>query len=219
MSYAGCQGCLRAEIVDAGLIEFDAARRLQAKLHQRVRVASLDAACVVCEHLPVVTVGRAACATSLRVSADEFARRAIPVIGVERGGDVTYHGPGQLVVYPIIDLSRFGHDLRKYLAFLELLIIGMLDEWGVSGTRRTGLRGVWVGDEKIASIGIAVKHWISYYGFAVNIGTQALENFQLIKPCGMDIAVTCVNIHAGRPVAMSEARARALAVVRRGLCG
>lgn len=142
------------------------------------------------EHEPVVTLGRGTKADSLPTPPDELRARGIPVFEVERGGDVTYHGPGQLVGYPIIDLRRHRPDLHWYLRQLEAGLIDALDGLGIAGSRVAGLTGVWVHGRKIASIGVHVKQWVTFHGFALNVTTQ-LEAFDLIVPCGIkDVVMT-----------------------------
>ncbi len=142
------------------------------------------------EHDPVITLGRGTKDDSLPIPPAELRARGIPVFEVERGGDVTYHGPGQLVGYPIIDLQQHRPDLHWYLRQLEGALIDALDGFGVAGTRVAGLTGVWVHGRKIASIGVHVKQWVTFHGFALNVTTQ-LDAFDLIVPCGIkDVVMT-----------------------------
>ena len=105
---------------------------------------------------------------------------------------MTYHGPGQLLAYPIFNLARHGKDLKKFLYHLEQVVIDFLRYFGINGIRRNGLTGVWINDKKIASIGIGVRKWVTYHGVAVNISTD-LEYFSLIRPCGLDVKMTALN--------------------------
>lgn len=150
------------------------------------------------EHDPVYTIGRTPDRSSLAASPV----LPYPVETIHRGGQATYHGPGQLVGYPILDLSRRGRDLHKYLRFLEEMLIAALAVHGVTGERREGLTGVWVGPRKIASIGVGVRRWMTLHGFAINVeGGAALAPFDLITPCGLDgVRMTAVELEAGRPV-------------------
>jgi lipoyl(octanoyl) transferase len=135
------------------------------------------------EHPHVITLGRGTHLENLlRQSLD------IPVVEIERGGDVTYHGPGQLVGYPILQLRDGECDLHRYLRNLEEVLIRVLAHYGLQGARKPGWTGVWVGERKIASIGVAVRKWVTYHGFALNISTQ-LECFNRINPCGLPAAV------------------------------
>jgi lipoyl(octanoyl) transferase len=125
---------------------------------------------------------------------------------VHRGGQATYHGPGQLVGYAILDLARRGRDLHRYLRALEEVLIRALAQYGVTGERRAGLTGVWTGDEKIASIGVGVRRWVSMHGFAINIvAAEALAPFEAIIPCGIPGArMTALDCACGHPVGVEE---------------
>jgi lipoyl(octanoyl) transferase len=150
------------------------------------------------EHEPVVTLGRGTRPESLPLGPDELRRRGIEVFEVERGGDVTYHGPGQLVGYPIIDLREHREDLHWYLRQLEMGLIAALDSLGVSAGTNPGLTGVWTRGRKLASIGIHVKQWVTFHGFALNVTTD-LDYFDLIVPCGIqNVAMTSVAQELGR---------------------
>jgi lipoate-protein ligase B len=180
-------------IIDLGLIDYKKALERQKEIHAQVCEGILPAAIIVCRHYPVITVGRSAKPDSLLLSRGEYSRRGIEVIDVDRGGDVTYHSPGQLVVYPIFPMAVFNNDLHQFLSFLEYSIIDSLDCLGIGVIRRIGLTGVWVGERKIASIGIAVKRWVSYHGISLIVNAEGLDDFSLIKPCGMDISMTSVE--------------------------
>jgi lipoate-protein ligase B len=132
---------------------------------------------ITVEHPPVVTVGKDG-------HAENYCNLPSPPIPVERGGDVTYHGPGQLVVYYIFNLSRRGRDLHRFMDDIQTGIIRTLAEYGIEASKGNENTGVWVGDSKIASIGVAVRHWISFHGAAINLNTD-LANFSTIQPCGL----------------------------------
>jgi lipoyl(octanoyl) transferase len=150
------------------------------------------------EHDPVVTLGRGTRPASLPLPAEELERRGIQVVEVERGGDVTFHGPGQLVGYPILDLSGHREDLHWYLRQLEGALILALGRLGVEAERNPGLTGVWTRGRKIASIGVHVRQWVTLHGFALNVTTQ-LDRFDLIVPCGIrDVVMTSVARELGR---------------------
>ena len=136
------------------------------------------------EHSPVVTLGRGTKATSLPHSPDQIRERGVEVFEVERGGDVTFHGPGQLVGYPILDLTHHKQDLHWYLRAVEEALIDALGVLQIEADRNPGLTGVWTGGRKIASIGIHVKQWVTFHGFALNVTTD-LDYFDLIVPCGI----------------------------------
>jgi lipoate-protein ligase B len=145
------------------------------------------------EHPPVVTLGRGARVEHLSVSHEELYRRGVELCEIERGGDVTFHGPGQLVGYPIFDLSEHKPDLHWFLRQLEQSVIIALEDLGIRGERNEGYTGVWTEARKIASIGIHVKQWVSWHGFALNVTTD-LSYFDLIVPCGIhDVVMTSVE--------------------------
>jgi lipoyl(octanoyl) transferase len=150
------------------------------------------------EHEPVVTLGRGTRAQSLPLPPAELERRGIPVYEVERGGDVTFHGPGQLVGYPILNLREHREDLHWYLRSLEAALIGGLDMLGIAAATNPGLTGVWTRGRKLASIGIHVKQWVTFHGFALNVNTD-LSYFDLIVACGIrDVVMTSVAQELGR---------------------
>ncbi len=136
------------------------------------------------DHPPVLTVGRGGSERSLRVSRESLAGRGVEWFEADRGGDLTWHGPGQLVGYPIVDLEARGRDLHRYLRDLEEVLVQALEGWGVPARRVPGRTGVWVGEEKIASIGIGVRHWVGFHGFALNVAPD-MGFFDLIHPCGL----------------------------------
>jgi lipoate-protein ligase B len=167
-------------------------------------------------HAPVVTVGRAGDPGDPGVSAEALAAAGIEVHPVRRGGRATYHGPGQLIGYPILDLTRHRRDVHWYLRALEEVLLRALAAWGISAGRREGLTGVWVGERKIASIGVHVRRWVTGDGFALNVGPD-LAGFALIRPCGLDpdvmTSVSQVLGHEVAPGEMVEATASAFADV------
>jgi lipoyl(octanoyl) transferase len=145
------------------------------------------------EHDPVYTIGR----TPDRSSLAGAAHLPYPLFQINRGGQATYHGPGQLIGYPIIDLCRCGQDLHRYLRWLEQVLTEFLAEHEIAAQRRQGLTGVWVGPCKIASIGVGVRHWITMHGFALNVGGD-LAPFQQIIPCGIaDVTMTSMEKETG----------------------
>lgn len=153
------------------------------------------------DHPPVLTVGRSPSAGGLKVSRAELEKRGIELFEVARGGDITWHGPGQLVVYTICDLEAHGRDLHRFLRSLEGALIAVLESYGIAGERVPGRTGVWVAGEKIASIGVAVRRWVSYHGVALNVQPD-LRFFDLINPCGLSgIQMTSLaaRLGAGSP--------------------
>jgi lipoyl(octanoyl) transferase len=153
------------------------------------------------EHEPVFTIGRTQDQSSLR----EASELPFPVHVTNRGGQATYHGPGQLVGYPILDLRTRGQDLHRYLRALEEVVIAVCGEFGVEASRREGLTGVWVGDRKIASIGVGVRKWVSMHGFALNI-CGPLEGFAHITPCGIGgVQMTSLEAEGAEAVTVEAA--------------
>lgn len=189
----------RLVVQDLGRRAYGEVLELQRDLCQR-RIAgeiSEDLLLLV-EHEPVITLGRGTRPHSLPVPAAELERRGIPVFEVERGGDVTFHGPGQLVGYPIMNLREHREDLHWYLRRLEAALIGALDTLGIEAGANPGLTGVWSRGRKLASIGIHVKQWVTFHGFALNVNTD-LSYFDLIVPCGIkDVVMTSVALELGR---------------------
>src|SRR4029077_13966388 len=162
------------------------------------------------EHEPVYTIGRTADRSSLsatgRIRRGELGVADLPhpLFAINRGGQATYHGPGQLMGYPIIDLRRCGMDLHRYLRWLEQLLIELLGEYEISASRRESLTGVWVGDRKIASIGVGVRHWITMHGLALNVCGD-LSPFNQIVPCGIDnVAITSMEKETKKSFTVAE---------------
>ncbi|HSE52960.1 MAG TPA: lipoyl(octanoyl) transferase LipB [Gemmatimonadales bacterium] len=172
-------------LLDLGRRRYGEVLELQRQLcRQRMSGELGSDLLLLVEHEPVVTLGRGTRATSLPVPAAGLAARGFEVFDVERGGDVTLHAPGQLVGYPVLDLTGWRRDLHWYLRQLEEVLIRGLDAVGVSAGRDPGRTGVWTGGRKIASIGIHVKQWVTFHGFALNVTTD-LSHFDLIVPCGL----------------------------------
>ena len=175
-----------------GRIEFAHALGLQEKIVAKKRVdPSSNDELLLLEHEPVYTIGRTPDRSSLsatgRIRRGEVGAAHLPhpVFSINRGGQATYHGPGQLMGYPIIDLRRCGQDLHRYLRWLEQLLIELLGQYGIAASRRESLTGVWIENRKIASIGVGVRHWITMHGFALNVCGD-LSPFNQIVPCGID---------------------------------
>jgi lipoyl(octanoyl) transferase len=178
-----------------GRTEFDDALALQEKIAAKKREDPSHAdELLLLEHEPVYTIGRTPDQSSLLGGA----HLPHPLFAINRGGQATYHGPGQLMGYPIIDLRRYGQDLHRYLRWLEALLIDLLAEHSIGASRRESLTGVWIGDRKIASIGVGVRHWITMHGFALNVCGD-LSPFNHIVPCGIyNVAMTSMEKETGR---------------------
>jgi len=144
------------------------------------------------EHNPVFTIGRSGSRDNVLVSTDVLQEQGIEVFEVERGGDITYHGPGQLVVYPILDLSGFVKDVHRLVWSLEEVIIRTLKGRDIDSDRRDGFPGVWVGERKIASVGVYVKNWVTRHGLAFNIEVNQ-DHFRMIRPCGLSVETVSLN--------------------------
>lgn len=177
-----------------GSIEYASAWQLQRELVQQRRDGTIPDTLLLLEHRPpVITLGRASRGEHLLASPEQLDRMGIQLVESDRGGDITYHGPGQLVGYPILDLRAHGKDVHLYLRNLEEVIITALTRFGIFAHRKEGLTGVWVGEEKIAAIGVKVSHWITMHGFALNVCPD-LSHFELIVPCGIrDRGVTSLQ--------------------------
>ena len=184
-----------------GRMEFAHALALQEKIVAKKREnPSHPDELLLLEHGPVYTIGRTPDQSSLLGAA----HLPHPVFAINRGGQATYHGPGQLMGYPIIDLRRYGMDLHRYLRWLEQLLIELLAGHGISASRRESLTGVWVGGRKIASIGVGVRHWITMHGFALNVCGD-LAPFDYIVPCGINnVAMTSMKKETGREFSVAD---------------
>jgi lipoate-protein ligase B len=166
-----------------GRVGYLEAYKLQTDLLNRRVNGAIGDTLLLLEHPPTITIGKSGKAENILVSRTELRERGISLFFIDRGGDVTYHGPGQLVGYPIIDLKSRGKDLHQYVHDLEEVIIRALSDFGIAGTRDDSHRGVWVGGREMAAIGLRVRKWVTIHGFALNVNTD-LEPFSLINPCG-----------------------------------
>ena len=201
------------EIRRLGLVPYAEGVELQKALVEERRAARIPDTLLLLEHPHVITLGVKARNTMVNVRADEAERSALGVELYEsgRGGDVTYHGPGQLVGYPILDLNPDRRDVHRYVRDLEEVLIRTVGDFGLPAARVPGLTGVWVGDEKIAAIGIRISRWITSHGFALNVDTS-LDYFRLIVPCGItDKGVTSLSARLGRAVGLDEVIPRLVA--------
>jgi lipoyl(octanoyl) transferase len=191
-----------------GRVPFEDALALQEEIVARKGAdPAVPDELLLLEHEPVYTIGRTPDQSSLRAPADTLtlgAHLPHPVVQINRGGQATYHGPGQLVGYPLLDLRPRGQDLRRYLRGLEEVLIVLLKEYRVTGERREGMTGVWVGGRKIASIGVGVRKWISMHGFALNVSGD-LAPFAAITPCGLSgVEMTSLSLECRREIDVRE---------------
>jgi len=170
------------EVRRLGRTPYEETHALQEQLVEERLAGAIGDVLILTEHEPVITLGRKSGDDPAAVTGSVA---GVPVVSVERGGEATYHGPGQLVAYPIYLLPEGRRDLHRYLRDLEEVVIRMLAEVEVEGRRRPGLTGVWVGDKKLASIGVAVRRWVAWHGFSLNLFTD-LEVYRSFRPCGLD---------------------------------
>jgi len=175
----------QARIFEAGMVDYEKTRKLQLQLVEQRLDGKVDDTFIFCEHPPTITVGRSGGEANIIASDEKLAASGVKKYEVERGGDVTFHGPGQQIIYPIVNLEERGRDLHRFMRDLELIVIKFLENYDIAGQSVPGKTGVWVGEKKICAIGIAVKRWISYHGLALNLDTD-LSFFHLINPCGFE---------------------------------
>lgn len=195
------------EIRRLGLVAYAEGLALQQRLVEDRKAGRIPDQLLLLQHPPVITLGVKARndRSHLLATADTLAAEGIELFETGRGGDITYHGPGQLVGYPILDLKPDRCDVHRYVRDLEEVMIRTAASFGVNATRITGLTGAWVGDDKLAAIGVRIARWITSHGFAFNVGTD-LQHFSLIVPCGLaGKGVTSLNKLTGRVVSIDEA--------------
>ncbi len=188
-----------------GRIGWQHAYDLQEQLVERRLAGEVPDTVLLLEHEPVITIGRTPDKSSLLAA--EHAR--VPVIETNRGGQATYHGPGQLVGYLILDLTTQGKDLHLHLRSVEHSVIQVCRALGVDASRRDGLTGVWVAERKLASIGVGVRKWITMHGFALNVTAESLAGFQSIVPCGIQgVSMTCLDAESGGSLKVEDVAAK-----------
>jgi lipoate-protein ligase B len=193
------------KIMKLGIVDYGRAYELQKRLLRDHIEGRGNNILLLLQHSPVITIGRSGSRSNILAPRSLLIAEGIEVYEIDRGGDVTYHGPGQLTGYPIIDLRYFKKDVHWYLRMLEEVIIRVLAEYGITGERIEGYTGVWIDDEKVAAIGVAVKRWIAYHGFAFNICPD-MSHFEMIRPCGIaGKGVTSLERLLGRRVDIEDA--------------
>lgn len=186
-----------------GQIEYSQAYNLQKRLLRLRTEGEITDTLLLMEHPPTITIGKFGKPENILASWKQLAAAGICLFLTDRGGDTTYHGPGQLVAYPIINLRQSGMSIRQYIHNLEEVIIRVLDSFVIAADRDKGYTGVWVKDEAVAAIGLSVKRWVSMHGLALNVNTN-LNHFSLIKPCGFtDRRVTSISRLLNRYVPMN----------------
>ncbi len=194
-----------ARLLDLGLRPYREVWDLQHRLHEAVREGREPDTWILVEHPPVVTLGRKAKRDNVLFSDEALAARGVDVVEIERGGDVTYHGPGQLVVYPIRKLERF-REVVPLVRALEGAVIETVGRFGIAAERWSEHAGVWVGRDQICAIGLAVQKMVSLHGIALNVSTE-LDYDRLINPCGLtDRGITSISRATGRPATIDEVK-------------
>jgi len=199
-------------VVNLGLVPYGEAWELQRSLASAVSAGELPDTVVLLEHPPVITLGRRTEDGELHLPDDA----EVEIVETDRGGKSTYHGPGQLICYPIFDLTRHGQDVKRYCRDLEEALIRTLAPLGIDATRIEGLTGIWVESppRKIASIGIHVSKWVTTHGYALNVNLDLAPFTQWITACGLeDAAFTTIARELGRPVSVDEVRPHAIAAL------
>ena len=187
-----------------GTVDYAEAHRAQEQLQTKRIAGEIGDTVLLLEHPPVLTMGRSAKAQHVLVSASALEALGVELHEVGRGGDVTYHGPGQLVAYPIIDLKPDRKDVRKYVASLEEAMIRTCADFGLTAKRVAGLNGAWIGERKVGAVGVRISRWVTMHGLAFNVSTD-LSHFDLIVPCGItDKGVTSLARETGTDVPRAE---------------
>jgi lipoyl(octanoyl) transferase len=195
------------ELRNLKLVTYENGMRLQQKLVELRQEEAIPDQLLLLEHPPVITLGRGGDVRNLIAPAATLASEGVRFYETTRGGDITYHGPGQLVGYPIVHLGEGNRDVRKYVTKLEEVLIRTVAEYGITAGRAEGKRGIWAGNDKIAAIGVRIARWVTSHGFALNVTTN-LDHFRLITPCGLHgSGVTSIAHLTGRDIAVDDVRA------------
>lgn len=199
---------MQCHVIDLGLTDFLSAHRFQQQTVANT-LKEPQNTLILCEHHPVFTLGRMAHEDFFLLDPQMIRRQGTAIIRTDRGGEVTFHGPGQLIIYPVFFLPQSSRDLKKFLYKLEEVVIDLLKYFGIVANRLNGYTGVWVGERKIASVGIGVKKWVTYHGIGLNVNTD-LRPFSLIKPCGLDVAMTSMKHELGFDVSLISVKEKAV---------
>jgi lipoyl(octanoyl) transferase len=198
----------KIQLIQTGISRYRDLWKLQKDLFQRVMDNRRDNFLILTEHYPVITVGQKNDPAHLLVDEAHLAREGIELLHIDRGGDATFHGPGQLVGYPILNLLDFNPDIHWYLRALEEVIIRTLSDLGIPAQRIPDLTGVWIENKKICAIGVKITRWITMHGFALNVTTD-LDFFKLIVPCGLSgKGVTSIAEQIGNNMGVNDVSAR-----------
>ncbi|MEA2162708.1 MAG: lipoyl(octanoyl) transferase [Thermoanaerobaculia bacterium] len=194
------------ELRNLHLVTYENGMRLQQKLVEMRQDDAIPDQLLLLEHPPVITLGRGGDVRNLLAPESMLAAERVRFFETTRGGDITYHGPGQLVGYPIVHLGEGKRDVRKYVTKIEEVLIRTVAHYGITAARSEGKRGIWVGNDKIAAIGVRIARWVTSHGFALNVNTK-LDHFRLITPCGLHgTGVTSIARLLGREVPLAEVR-------------
>ncbi|HVS32302.1 MAG TPA: lipoyl(octanoyl) transferase LipB [Thermoanaerobaculia bacterium] len=197
----------RCDLHQLHLVTYENGMMLQQKLTELRQRDEIPDQLLLLEHPPVITLGRGGDAAHLLAPPETLRRQRVRFFETTRGGDITYHGPGQIVGYPIVHLGEGSRDVRKYVTRLEEVLIRTVAEYGITATREEGKRGIWVGNHKIAAIGVRIARWVTSHGWALNVNTN-LDHFRLITPCGLaGTGVTSIARESGRTIPMEDVRA------------
>lgn len=216
INYQHGRSCKRAKenglkeicaVCHLGIVDYGEAYELQKRLREQRLSGEISDTLLLLEHPPTLTIGRSGSLENVLVSKDKLADEGIALFFIDRGGDVTYHGPGQLVGYPIIDLSQRGNDIHRYVHDLEEVLIQTLKGFSIAAIRDKGHAGVWVNQQEVAAIGLSLRRWVTMHGFALNVNPN-LTHFTYINPCGLpDRTATSVSQLLGHEVPIEEVTA------------
>ena len=179
-------------LLNLGLKDYQETYKIQKELVNKRCEGRIPDTLILVEHPSVFTIGKSGSRENILASLSELKKEGIKVHEIDRGGDITYHGPGQIVGYPIIDLKEQGKDIHLYLRTLEEVLIKSLQDFSIEAGRIKGMTGVWVDDKKIASIGIGVSKWVTYHGFSLNVDSN-MKHFAMINPCGLNRPITSMK--------------------------
>lgn len=193
-------------VLDLGRRDYKEVWDLQKTVHEKRVVAQIPNTLILVEHDPVITMGRSGHGSSVLFPVESLSARGVAFYDIERGGDATFHGPGQLVGYPVFNVRDGLAGIKPFINKIEEVIIATLADFRIAACRKEKMVGVWAGERKICSIGIAVKRWVSFHGFALNVNTD-LAYFDLIVPCGLkDIRMTSMQQISGREIAFGDVK-------------
>ncbi len=196
-------------ILDLGLIDYEECYKIQRELVAKRISGLIEDSVIIAEHSEVFTIGRTGDSGNILVPDSFMLSAGLRVLRVDRGGDVTFHGPGQILIYPVISLKDSKKDLHMYLRDLEQAAIFFLNDYSVYGTRIQGKTGVWVSERKIASIGVGASNWVTFHGMSLNVNCD-LSFFSMINPCGIDCEMTSLERIKDCPINMKKAKDRIL---------